>query len=110
MRLDHIDRVSRRRRGDPPVFAASSLARAMALLGALSVLSGCAAMSGAGGWMHGGETLIPAFRTPAHEIDYHSIGMPKPAMGLRWYHIDKQYVLANRTTGLIVKSMPDKDQ
>ncbi len=70
----------------------------------------CAAMSGCAApsmdWIHGGETLMPQYRTVSHEMDYKSEGLPPPPMGFRWYHVDMQYVLANRTTGLILKSVP----
>ncbi len=67
------------------------------------MLCGCAAdpMS----WVHGGETLMPVYRTPSHEIDYKGAGLSPPPMGFRWYRVDKEFVLANRTTGLIIKSM-----
>jgi Ni/Co efflux regulator RcnB len=58
-------------------------------------------------WSSGGELLGATYRTPAHEVDYKAAGLSPPPMGLRWYHVDKAYVLANRTTGLIVKTMPD---
>ena len=60
-------------------------------------------------WMSGGETLMPQYRTVSHEVpDYRTLGLTPPPMGLRWYHVDKVYVLANRTTGLIIKSVPDQ--
>ena len=68
-------------------------------------LSGCATDPTA--WIHGGETLMSQYRTPAHEIDYKTAGLAAPPMGFRWYHVDRDYVLANRTTGLILKSRPD---
>ncbi len=76
-------------------------------LAATALLSGCAATSMS--WMNGGETLMTQYRTPAHEVpDYRAAGLSQPPMGLRWYHVDKLYVLANRTTGLIIKSVPDQ--
>jgi Ni/Co efflux regulator RcnB len=56
--------------------------------------------------MHGGETLMQQYRTPSHEIDGKAAGLAPPPMGFRWYRVDRDYVLASRTTGLILKSMP----
>ena len=57
-------------------------------------------------WLGGGETLMPQYRTTSHEVDYRTLGLTTPPMGLRWYRVDRSYVLANRTTGLIIKSVP----
>jgi Ni/Co efflux regulator RcnB len=76
-----------------------------AALAALALLSGCA-LTGMD-WSRGGEILNPGYRTVAHEVDYASLGLPPPPAGLRWYHVDKAYVLASRTTGLIVRTLPD---
>ena len=81
--------------------------RRMACAGAALVaalLCGCAANPAE--WIHGGETLMPVYRTPSHEIDYRQAGLTPPPMGFRWYRVDRDYVLANRTTGLILKSEP----
>ena len=58
-------------------------------------------------WSRGGELLSANYLTPSHEADYKAVGLPPPPMGLRWYHVDKAYVLANRITGLIVKTVPE---
>jgi Ni/Co efflux regulator RcnB len=71
------------------------------------VLCGCAADPVS--WIHGGETLMPIYRTPPHDIDYRKAGLAPPPMGFRWYRVDRDYVLANRTTGLILKSIPAPD-
>ncbi len=61
-------------------------------------------------WIHGGETLMDVYRTPSHELDYKTAGLPAPPMGFRWYHVDKEYVLANRSTGLILRHTPDNGE
>ena len=79
-----------------------------AVLACAVLLAGCQTSPAA--WIHGGETLMPVYRTPAHELDYKAVGLAAPPMGFRWYHVDKEYVLANRTTGLILRHMPDDGQ
>ena len=75
-----------------------------AALAGLVFLSAC--VSSPMTWLQGGETLMPQYRTAAHEVDYKTLGLSAPPMGLRWYRVDRAYVLANRTTGLIIKSVP----
>ncbi|HUO21175.1 MAG TPA: RcnB family protein [Caulobacteraceae bacterium] len=91
------------REGGTPGRRAARLRWAGAGLAVL-LLGGCA--TNPVDWIHGGETLMPIYRTPGHEIDYRQAGLAPPPMGFRWYRVDRDYVLANRTTGLILKSIP----
>ncbi len=77
----------------------------MAALAACAGLGGCASMPSPSSLMGGGETLMPQYRTVSHEANYKALGLPPPSMGLRWYHVDRVYVLANPTTGLIIKTV-----
>jgi hypothetical protein len=94
MGRDDLDQNPERSGGGP----------ACALCAALILLAGCSATPLE--FLNGGEMLMIQYRTPSHEVDYRAVGLSQPPMGLRWYHVDRNYVLANRTTGLIIKTVP----